>query len=43
MLEYVDAGVRHFLFTIPDVADMDMLRLTGEEILPEVRSLSNGG
>ena len=42
-MEYVDAGVRHFLYTIPDVADMDMLRLAGEEVLPEVRSLSNGG
>ena len=35
MMEYVDAGVRHFLYTIPDVADMDMLRLAGEEILPK--------
>ena len=42
MMEYVDAGVRHFLYTIPDVAEMDMLRLAGEEILPEVRSLANG-
>ena len=42
MMEYVNAGVRHFLYTIPDVADMDMLRLAGEEILPEVRNLANG-
>ncbi len=42
MMEYVDAGVRHFLYTIPDVAEMDMLRLAGEEILPEVRNLANG-
>ncbi len=43
IMEYVQAGVRHFLYTIPDVAKMDMLRLAGEEILPVVRSLSNGG
>lgn len=34
---YVDAGVRHFLFTIPDVADLDQLRLAGREVLPLVR------
>ncbi len=43
VMEYVDAGVRHFLYTIPDVAGMDALRLAGEEVLPLVRSLANGG
>ena len=43
MMEYVDAGVRHFLYTIPDVAGMDALRLAGEEVLPLVRRLANGG
>jgi len=43
MMEYVEAGARHFLYTIPDVAEMDALRLAGEEILPLVRSMANGG
>jgi alkanesulfonate monooxygenase SsuD/methylene tetrahydromethanopterin reductase-like flavin-dependent oxidoreductase (luciferase family) len=34
---YVDAGVRHFLFTIPDVASTDGLELAGREVLPAVR------
>ncbi len=42
VMRYVEVGVRHFLFTIPDVAQMDMLRLAGEEILPLVRNLANG-
>jgi len=35
--EYVEAGVRHFLFTIPDVASGDGLELLGREVLPGVR------
>jgi F420-dependent oxidoreductase-like protein len=35
---YVEAGVRHFLFTIPDVASNDALELAGREILPAVRN-----
>ena len=35
--EYVAAGVRHFLFAIPDVASSDGLELAGREILPAVR------
>lgn len=38
ILEYVNVGVRHFLFTIPDVTKLGMLRLAGEEILPAVQS-----
>jgi probable F420-dependent oxidoreductase len=34
---YVAAGVRHFLFTIPDVASSDGLELTGREVLPALR------
>ena len=35
--EYVEAGVRHFLFTIPDVAASAGLELAGREVLPAVR------
>jgi probable F420-dependent oxidoreductase len=35
--QYVAAGVRHFLFTIPDVASTDALELSGREILPALR------
>jgi probable F420-dependent oxidoreductase len=35
--EYVAAGVRHFLFTIPDVAASPALELAGREVLPSVR------
>jgi probable F420-dependent oxidoreductase len=35
--QYVEAGVRHFLFTIPDVASSAGLELTGREILPAIR------
>jgi probable F420-dependent oxidoreductase len=34
---YVEAGVRHFLFTIPDVASSPGLELAGREILPALR------
>jgi alkanesulfonate monooxygenase SsuD/methylene tetrahydromethanopterin reductase-like flavin-dependent oxidoreductase (luciferase family) len=34
---YVDAGVRHFLFTIPDVASSPALELAGREIFPALR------
>ena len=34
---YVEAGVRHFLFTIPDVASSAGLELAGREVLPAVR------
>ncbi len=34
---YVEAGVRHFLFTIPDVASSDGLELAGREVLPALR------
>ena len=34
---YVDAGVRHFLFTIPDVASSAGLELAGREVLPALR------
>jgi probable F420-dependent oxidoreductase len=35
--EYVAAGVRHFLFTIPDVADGPALELAGRRVLPALR------
>lgn len=41
ILEYRTAGVTHFLFTIPDVAELDMLELTGREVLPAVRAAAN--
>ena len=34
---YVEAGVRHFLFTIPDVAESGGLELAAREVLPAVR------
>jgi len=34
---YVESGVRHFLFTIPDVASSAGLELTGREVLPVLR------
>jgi alkanesulfonate monooxygenase SsuD/methylene tetrahydromethanopterin reductase-like flavin-dependent oxidoreductase (luciferase family) len=34
---YVERGVRHFLFTIPDVASSAGLELTGREVLPVLR------
>ena len=34
---YVQAGVRHFLFTIPDVATSDGLEVAGRELLPALR------
>lgn len=37
ILEYVQVGVRHFLLTIPDVQEMEMLQLAGEEIFPAVQ------
>lgn len=35
--QYIEAGVRHFLFTIPDVASSAGLELAGREILPAIR------
>ena len=35
--EYVEAGVRHFLFTIPDVASSPALELVGRRVLPALR------
>lgn len=34
---YVEAGVRHFLLTIPDVASSEGLELAGREVLPALR------
>ncbi len=34
---YVEAGVRHFLFTIPDVASSAGLELAGRQVLPALR------
>lgn len=34
---YVEHGVRHFLFTIPDVASSAGLELAGREVLPALR------
>jgi probable F420-dependent oxidoreductase len=34
--EYQAAGINHFLFTIPDVADSDHLDVVGEQILPHL-------
>jgi probable F420-dependent oxidoreductase len=34
---YVDCGVRHFLFTIPDVASSGSLELAGRVVLPALR------
>jgi len=34
--EYRSAGIDHFLFTIPDVADSDFLDVVGEQILPHL-------
>src|SRR6185312_11089947 len=36
--EYVAAGVRHFLFTIPDVASSGTLELVGRRVLPALRA-----
>jgi probable F420-dependent oxidoreductase len=36
--QYVAAGVRHFLFTIPDVASSSALERAGREILPAIRA-----
>jgi alkanesulfonate monooxygenase SsuD/methylene tetrahydromethanopterin reductase-like flavin-dependent oxidoreductase (luciferase family) len=36
--QYVSAGVRHFLFTIPDVASSPALERAGREILPAIRA-----
>ena len=36
--EYVEAGVRHFLFSIPDVASSGALELVGRRILPALRA-----
>ena len=41
ILEYRKAGVTHFLFTIPDVAELDLLEVTGREVLPAVRAGAN--
>ena len=35
--EYQDAGIDHFLFTIPDVADSAYLDVAGEQILPHLK------
>ena len=35
--EYLAAGVRHVLLTIPDVASSDALELAGREVLPALR------
>ena len=35
--EYQDAGIDHFLFTIPDVADSAYLDVIGEQILPHLK------
>jgi probable F420-dependent oxidoreductase len=35
--EYLAAGVRHVLLTIPDVATSDALELAGREVLPALR------
>jgi alkanesulfonate monooxygenase SsuD/methylene tetrahydromethanopterin reductase-like flavin-dependent oxidoreductase (luciferase family) len=35
--EYQDAGIDHFLFTIPDVADSAYLDVVGEQILPHLK------
>ena len=35
--QYVEAGVRHFLFTIPDVASSPALELVGRRVLPALR------
>ena len=35
--QYMDRGVRHFLFTIPDVAASPSLELAGREVLPALR------
>ena len=36
--DYVEAGVRHFLFTIPDVASSGTLELVGRWVLPALRA-----
>jgi probable F420-dependent oxidoreductase len=41
--EYLAAGVRHFLFTIPDVTRMDGLELLGREVLPAIRHEAAAG
>jgi probable F420-dependent oxidoreductase len=35
--QYIDCGVRHFLFTIPDVASSRSLELAGRMVLPALR------
>jgi alkanesulfonate monooxygenase SsuD/methylene tetrahydromethanopterin reductase-like flavin-dependent oxidoreductase (luciferase family) len=37
---YVAAGVRHFLFTIPDVASSPGLEEAGRRVLPTVREIA---
>lgn len=39
---YLGAGVRHFLFTIPDVAASATLELAGRELLPALRHEAAG-
>ncbi|MFD5424184.1 LLM class flavin-dependent oxidoreductase [Streptomyces sp. NPDC127084] len=34
---YQDAGIDHFLFTIPDIADSTYLDVVGEQILPHIK------
>ena len=36
---YAAQDVRHLLFTIPDVADSELLELTGAEVLPAVQQI----
>ena len=36
--EYRDAGVHHFLFTVPHVEKTDSLQLIGEKVLPALKS-----
>jgi len=36
--DYVEAGVRHFLFTIPDVTSSAALELVGRRVLPALRA-----
>lgn len=36
--QYLDVGVRHFLLSVPHVADTNTLRLVGEQVIPTLKA-----
>jgi probable F420-dependent oxidoreductase len=37
--QYLDVGVRHFLFTVPHVTNTNTLRLVGEQVIPALKAI----